>query len=138
MNIGNIQGWLEEINCNIGVKKGCMLSPTLFGICISMLQGCLEKYGCVGVILASIVIILLLYANDIVHMVWIPYDINKKLQFFMDFYSYMRMNFKNDKIMVMIIKSKNSTYVNFMYDKNNLEEMTSYKYLKIDLHHKLN
>ena len=38
----------------------------------------------------------------------------------------------------MIIKSKKDIYANFMYENNNLEEMYSYKYLGIDIHHKLN
>ena len=29
-------------------------------------------------------------------------------------------------------------YYTFIYDNRNLEEVTSYKYLKIDIHHKLN
>ena len=37
----------------------------------------------------------------------------------------------------MIIKSKD-TYANFVYDNSNLEEVPSYKYLGIDIHHKLN
>jgi hypothetical protein len=37
----NTKGWLEEINCNIGVKQGCPLSPTLFDICIKKLENCL-------------------------------------------------------------------------------------------------
>jgi hypothetical protein len=43
-----------------------------------------------------------------------------------------------NKTKVMIIKSKNITYANFVYDNNNLEEVTSYKNLEVDLHHKLN
>jgi hypothetical protein len=43
-----------------------------------------------------------------------------------------------NKTKVMIIKSKQISYANFMYDNNNLEELSSYKYLKIYLHHKLN
>jgi hypothetical protein len=39
----NTKGWLEEINCNIGVKQGCPMSPTLFGIYIDKLEGCLEE-----------------------------------------------------------------------------------------------
>ena len=42
-----------------------------------------------------------------------------------------------DKTKVVIIKSKD-TYANFMYDNSNLEEVSSYKYLGIDIHHKLN
>jgi hypothetical protein len=57
----NTEGWSEEINCNIGVKQGCPLSPTLFGIYIDKLEDCLEEVGCVGLTLIGIVIILLLY-----------------------------------------------------------------------------
>jgi hypothetical protein len=38
----------------------------------------------------------------------------------------------------MIIKSNKITYNNFVYDNNILEEVPSYKYLGIDIHHKLN
>ena len=37
----------------------------------------------------------------------------------------------------MIIKSKKDTYANFVYDNSNFEEVSSYKYLGIDIHHKL-
>ena len=40
----NIEGWFEDINCNIaGVKKGCLLSPSIFGISINKLEGCLVE-----------------------------------------------------------------------------------------------
>jgi hypothetical protein len=58
----NIEGWSKEINCNIEVKQGCPLSPTLFGIYIDKLEDCLEKIGCVGPTLTGIVINLLIYA----------------------------------------------------------------------------
>ena len=47
------------------------------------------------------------------------------------------MTINSDKTKVMIIKSKKDTYANFVYDNINLEE-SSYKYLGIDIHHKLN
>ena len=50
----------------------------------------------------------------------------------------MGMTVNTDKTKVMIIKSKNDTYANFMYDNSNLEEVSSYNYLGIDIHHKLN
>ena len=42
-----------------------------------------------------------------------------------------------DKIKVVMIKSKNITYANFLYD-NNLEEVNSYKYMRFNLYHKIN
>ena len=33
----------------------------------------------------------------------------------------------------MIIESKKDTYENFIYENRNLEEVTSYKYLRIDI-----
>ena len=50
----------------------------------------------------------------------------------------MGMIVNTNKTKVMIIKSKKDTYANFMYDNSNLEEVSSYKYLGIDIHHKLN
>ena len=38
----------------------------------------------------------------------------------------------------MLIISKQDTYANLIYDNRNLEEVTSYKYLGIDIHYKLN
>ena len=37
------KGWSRDITCNIGVKQGCPLSPTLFGIYIDKIEGCLEE-----------------------------------------------------------------------------------------------
>ena len=50
----------------------------------------------------------------------------------------MGMIVNTNKTKVMIIKSKKDTYTNSVYDNNNLEEVSSYKYLGIDIHHKLN
>jgi hypothetical protein len=113
------------------------LSPTLFGIYIDKLEVFLEEAGCVGMTLASIVIILL-YIDDIVLMVRSPFDLDKKLKILKDLCFSVGMTVNFDKVKVMIIKSKNITYTNFVYDNKNLEEVTSYKYLGIDFHHKLN
>ena len=50
----------------------------------------------------------------------------------------MGMTVNTHKTKVMIIKPKKDTYANFMYDNSNLEEVSYYKYLVIDIHHKLN
>ena len=50
----------------------------------------------------------------------------------------MGMTVNTDKTKIMIIKSKKETYANFMYDNRNIEEVTPYQYLRIDIHHNLN
>jgi hypothetical protein len=127
----NTEGWSKEINCNIGVKQGCPLSPTLFGIYIDKLEECLEKEGCVGPTLTSIVINLLLYDDDIVLMARSPHDLENQLRILKDFCSNMGMTVNTDKTKVMIIKSNKIPYDTFVYDNNNLEEVNSYKYLGI-------
>ena len=87
--------------------------------------------------LAGIVIILLLYADDIVLLARCPSDLDKKFSLLKYFCSTMGMTANTDKTKVMIIKSKKYTYANFVYENRNLEEVYSYKYLGIDIHHKL-
>jgi len=132
------EGWSKDIKCNIGVKQGFPLSPTIFGFYIDKLEGCLEEAGSAGTILVGIVIILILYANDSVLLARCPFILDKKLRILKDFCSTMDMIVNTDKKIIMIIKSKKDTYANFVYDNRNLEEVSSYKYLGINIHHKLN
>ena len=67
-----------------------------------------------------------------------PSDLDKKLTILKAFCSNMGMIVNTVKTKIMIIKSKKYTYTNFIYDNRNQEEVTSYKYLEIDIHHKLN
>jgi len=89
-------------------------------------------------ILAGIVIIILLYVVDIVLMARYPYDLDKQLRILKDFFSRLSITVSTDITNVMIIKSKKVTYANFVHDNIDLEEVSSYKYLWIDIHHKLN
>jgi hypothetical protein len=111
----NIEGWSKEINYNIGVKQGCV-DPTLTGIVINIL----------------------LYVDDIVLMARSPHHLENQLRILKDFFSNMGMTVNTDKMKVMIIKSNKIPYDTFVYDNNNFKEVTSYKYLGIDIHHKLN
>jgi hypothetical protein len=67
-----------------------------------------------------------------------PSDLENQLRILKEFCSNMGMNVNNDKTKFIIIKSNNITYDTFVYGKNNLEEVTSYKYLGIDIHYKIN
>jgi hypothetical protein len=98
----------------------------------------LEKTGFVNPTLTSIVINLLLYADNIVLIVRSPHDLENQLRILEEFCSNMGKIINTDKTKVIIIKSNKIPYDTFVYDNNNLEEVTSYKYLGIDIHHKIN
>ena len=67
-----------------------------------------------------------------------PHDLENQLRILKDFCSNMGMTVNFDNTKVMIIKSNKIPYDTFVYEKKDLEEVTSYKYLLIDIHHKLN
>lgn len=66
MILGWIVSLLRLIHCTIGVKEGCPLSPTLFGLYIGEISDYVDREGCRGASLAGTWIPLLLYADDIV------------------------------------------------------------------------
>jgi hypothetical protein len=68
----------------------------------------------------------------------VPQYIENQLRILKDFFSNMGMTANTDKTKVMIIKTNKITYDTFIYNNKNLEELNSYKYLGIDIHHKLN
>jgi hypothetical protein len=73
----NTKGWSKVINCDIIVKQGCPLSPSLFGIYIDKLEDCVEKIGCVHPTLTGIVINI--YVDDIFLMARSPHDLEYQL-----------------------------------------------------------
>ena len=78
------------------------------------------------------------YADDIVLMEMCPSDLDKQLIILKKICSNMGMTVSTDMTKIMITKSKKDTYTNFIYDNRKLEEVNPYKYLKIDIQHKLN
>ena len=67
-----------------------------------------------------------------------PVILTSNYKFSMCFCCRMSVTINNEKKKIMMIKSKNITDDNLLYDNNNLEHVSSYKYLKIDSRHKLN
>jgi len=69
--------------------------------------------------LAGIIVILLLYAHDIVLTAICPFDLDKQLRTLKELCSNMGLIVNTNKTKVMIIKSRKDTYANFVYDNNN-------------------
>lgn len=129
------EGWSKNIKCNIKVKLGCPISPTLFGIYINKLEECLETLGCKSTDLTGIMITLILYADNIILLARSHDDLDKQLKTLYVYCFKMGMIVNTNKTKVMMIKSKNITHGSFVYDKYCLEQVSSYKYLRIDFPH---
>lgn len=56
----------ENFRSSIGVKQGCLLSPTLFGLYINKLEEWLNSQGGDGIQLGKFVIKFLLYGDDLI------------------------------------------------------------------------
>ena len=76
-----------------------------FEVYIEKIEGCSKDTSCCITTLAGIVIILLLYVDDIIPMVRIPCNIDKRLEIIRYFFSSMGITINIDKTKVMIIKS---------------------------------
>lgn len=114
------EGWSKDMKCNIEVKQGCPLFPALFGIFINKLEECLETAGCKGTELASIIVTLLLYADDII--LTKKHDgLDKKTQTLHVYFFKTGMTVNTDKTKVMTIKSKMIAHGSFVYDAYFLE-----------------
>jgi hypothetical protein len=59
-------GIFESFRSDIGVKQGCPLSPTLFGLYIDKLEEWLNLQEGDGALLGEFVIRLLLYVDDLI------------------------------------------------------------------------
>ena len=81
---------------------------------------------------------LLLYVDDIVLMERCLFDIDILLRILMYFFSNLGVTDNINKTKVMIIKSNKVTPTDFFYEYIVLEEVYSYKYIEIGIHHKLN
>ena len=56
----------DEVMFDIGVKQGCLLSPTLFGLCIEEGETYLDKIDMDSPCLINTVVAILLYVDNVV------------------------------------------------------------------------
>jgi hypothetical protein len=86
---------------------------------------CLEEVGCIGTNFVRIVTFLLIEVYDNVLIERCPYELNEQLRIIKYLYSTICMLVNVVKTKVMIIKSKNITCDNFVYENKKFDEVTS-------------
>ena len=73
------KGLSEVVASTIGVKQGCPLSHTLFGLYINEVSHYIDRFGGSGARLAGIAIQIFLYADDIVLIFDSPEELQRHL-----------------------------------------------------------
>jgi hypothetical protein len=131
-------GISESFRSDIGVKHGCPLSPTLFGLYIDKLEEWLNSQEGDGALLGDFVIRLLLYADDLILIAKSALGLQEHLISLEHFCSTLRMQVNTSKTKVVIFCSKRKHKQHkFYFEGNTLEEVADYKYLGIDFNKNL-
>ena len=123
----------DNIDCNIGVRQGDGLSPTLFNIFVNDIPEIFADPFCDSPKIDNEVISALLYADDLVIFSESEGGLKNCLGKFSDYCKEWHLRINTTKSKVMIFNSKSNNYGPFTIDGESLEIVKDYKYLGIIL-----
>lgn len=127
----------EFFASTIGVKQGCPLSPTLFGLLIDELERMIlvsmQEEGIEEVVIGNAVIMLLLYADDVVLMAHTLEDAHKLMSVLERFCLHSGLIVNESKTKVMLVKTLNDEKPCIIYNNEQLETVDSFKYLGLEV-----
>jgi hypothetical protein len=128
-------GLSDFIQSTIGVKQGCPLSPTLFGIYIDELESFLHEHiqegdGC---LLHQVLISLLLFVDDLVLLASTPEGLQRQIDALANFCDLRQLTVNLGKTKVLIFNASKSslTDLHFYYRGAEIEITTTYTYLGV-------
>ncbi|MCO5550705.1 hypothetical protein L7F22_004195 [Adiantum nelumboides] len=128
---------LIEAHDTIGVKQGCPLSPTLFGLLVDELEHMvlefMQQEGIEEVMIGNAVIMLLLYADDVVLLAHSLEDAQKLMIALENFCLHSGLIVNGSKTKVMLVKTLNKEKPCIVYNKEPLEVVESFKYLGLEV-----
>jgi hypothetical protein len=116
---------------NIGVKQGCPLSPTLFGLYIDELDTYLDGDSSS---LLKIMVAILLYVDDVVELSKLGVGLHRLLNKLYEFStsSSLEVNVSKTKFIIFGRNKRKSNQEAFYLDKNQIKITHEYKYLGFD------
>ncbi|MCO5592395.1 hypothetical protein L7F22_046398 [Adiantum nelumboides] len=128
-------GLSDAIESTIGVKQGCPLSPTLFGIYIDELSEYVDTYGDTGSTLARVMIPLLLYADDVVLISHSPEGLQRQLDALQRFCADRDLTLNLGKTKVMMFNTTHAWVTRaehqFTFRGEMVEQVRSYVYIGV-------
>ncbi len=118
----------------MGVKQGCPLSATLFGLFVDGLeQHLMDTVGHDVPSLSGVLIPLLLYADDLIIMSTTATGLQRQLDALQQFCHQRQLSDNLAKTKVVTFGSKAACQA-FIFNSNEVERMESYKYLGFEFH----
>ena len=134
--VRNQEGISDIFDCLMGVKQGCPLSATLFGLFVDGLeQHLMDTLGHDVPSLSGLLVPLLLYADDLTIMSTTPAGLQRHinaLQLFCEQRQLMiTVNLTKTKVVTFGSRARCQT---FTFNGNEVERVQSYKYLGFEFH----
>ena len=133
--VRNSEGVSEIFDCLMGVKQGCPLSATLFGLFMDGLeQHLMGTVGHDAPSLSDVLIPLLLCADDLIIMSSTAAGLQRQLDALQQFCHQRQFSVNLAKTKVVTFGSKLSACQTFMFNNNEVERVESYKYVGFEFH----
>lgn len=130
------EGPTDPFSADAGVKQGCPLSPTLFGLFIESIAPLLLQEESGSPSLGNLLVPLLLYADDLALCSLNPQGLQRKLELLERFceVSGMTVNVQKTKVVVFRNQQKMPMEVAFTYKGQPVEVVDEFKYLGLIFH----
>ena len=132
-------GMTESFEAVMGVKQGCPLSPTLFGLYLDDFEQALEANhdGLDLPVLRVQRVPALLYADDLALVATSPEGLQAQLDLLQAYAAKWRLTVNIDKTKAVVFRTSASSQVYplpLVYDGASIEVVDSFRYLGIELH----
>lgn len=129
------QGLSAIFRCLMGVKQGCLLSPTLFGLYVDGLEKHLLATADIDApSLRGVLVPLLLYADDLILMSTSAAGLQKQLDALALFCDQRQLTVNLSKTKVVVFESRRNEVADFVLNGTVVERGESYKSLGFVLH----
>ena len=128
-------GLSEIFRCLMGVKQGCPLSPTLFGLYVDGLEKhLLETAGIDAPQLIDTLVPLLLYADDLILMSTSKEGLQRQLDALATFCEQRQLTVNLDKTKIVIFETQKPVCEPFIFQDKVVTREEEYRYLGFVFH----
>ena len=139
MAVKTAQGLTTNFQSVMGVKQGCPLSPTLFGLYLDDLEDTMraKQHLLDSPSLAGVTLLALLYADDLALVSTSMAGLQAQLDVLRDYARRWGLTVNVEKTKAVIYRAVRTPVCSnpiLMYDGERIELVDSFKYLGIDLH----